>query len=484
MKLIIEKNINQLTESIKQINTIYKKPSDKRRGLINGIGSIAKTLFGTMDADDEKNIKEQLHLIKNNEQITQHAAKTQIKILNTTLTHINKLEDTLEHNNELLKNATKNIYNRISDEIKREDILEHFLIINAILTDLQRDIQDIMDFLTQIQNGILNPKITPIEKIYSELKEATPHLPQGTQFPFGLKIEEWNTIKKLITTSAYYDNTNIYTILQFPLITFPKYKIIKIIPLPIHDHDNIFVFTEVNQHIIAISTDRPTYMTITKENLNKCINVHNTYLCEPYSPIYIVNTNSLCEIQTYSHITKNADNCDKRYIKSNQTLWIALKTPNTWLYSTLKEQQIYIHCKNNKETVVVIKRTGKITLKENCKVIATDMTIKTKNVEQIANIQTYLPNFNLTFSKDQNTQNKKSPLQGLKFKKIIQDPKELMDLSNKLEEINKDVNDNLKNPFAEQAFVYPMTTSSIAVVIAIILAIILGIKLWKERSPF
>lgn len=480
LNIVVGKNINEITESLKQITKVYKKTSDKRRGLINGIGNIAKTLFGTMDANDEKYINEQLNLIKNNEQTIQHAAKTQIKILNTTLTHINKLEDTLDYNNDLLRNATKYIYNRITTEIKREDIIEHFLIINTILIDLQQDIQDIINFLTQIQNEILNPKIIPIEKVISELKEATLHIPQGTQFPFGPNIEEWNIIRKLITVSAYFDNTNIYIILRFPLISYPKYKIIKVVPLPIHDHDNIFVFTEVNQHIIAISTDGPTYMTLTKDNLDKCINVQDAYLCEPYSPIYIVNENSLCEIQAYSHITKNIKNCDKRYIHNNQTLWIALDTPNTWLFSAVEEQQISIHCKSRQENIV-IKRTGKIILRENCKVIATDMTIRTKKSEQIKNIQTYLPNLNLTFNKDQIEQTKKNPLQGLKFKKIIQEPKELMDLSNKLEEIKLD---DSKNLFTEQTFIYPMTLSSIAVAIAIVFVIILSIKLWKERNPF
>lgn len=481
MNLIIEKSINQSTELTRQINTIYKKPTDKRRGLVDGIGNIAKTLFGIMDAEDEKHITEQINLIKSKEQTIQHVVKTQIKVLNTTLTYISKLEDTLEYNHETLKNTTKKIYNQIATEIKREDIIEHFLIINAILVDLQKDIQDIIDFLTNIQSGTLNLKIISAEKLISELKDATSHLPQGTQFPFGLRLEEWNIIKKLLTASAYYDDTNIYTILRFPLITYPKYKIMKVLPLPVHDHDNIFIFTEVNEPIIAISTDGPTYMTLTQENLNECIKIYNTYLCEPRSPTYIINTNSLCEIQAYSHITKNINNCDKRYITNNQTLWIALRTPNTWLYSTHKEQQIDVHCKENKEIKIMIKRTGKITLKENCKVIATDMTIKTKRSEQITNVQTYLPNFNLTFNKDTILLATKNPLQELKFKKIIQNPKELMDLSNKLEETSKEIT---ANPYTEQRFIYPMTTSSIAVVIAIILTIVIGIKIWKERSPF
>jgi len=484
MNLIIEKNTDQLNYALKQINSIYKRPTNKRRGLINGIGNIAKTLFGTMDADDEKHINEQLTVIKNNEQIIQHTIKTQLKILNTTVTYVNKLEDTLEYNHEILRNTTKRVYNQLMIEIKKEDILEHFLIINAIISDLQKDLQDISNFLIHIQKGTIDPRLIPLEKIITELREITPQLPQGTQLPFGLNIEEWNKIEKFITASAYYDNANIFIILRFPLITFPKYQIIKIIPFPVHNHDNIFIFTEVNQHIIMVNTDGPTYMTMTKENLDECINIYNTYLCEPQSPTYVINIKSPCEIQTYTHISKNTNTCNKRYINSNQTIWIKLSTPNSWLYSTPIEQQISIQCKNKQKTTAIIKRTGRITLEENCKVITTDMTIKTIKSIPNAVIQTYLPNFNLTFNKNRKLRNNKNMIEGLKFEKIIQDPKELMDLSTQIEEINKLQEHNFQNPFMEKTFIYPMTTSSIAVVIAIILAIILVLKIWKEQNPF
>jgi len=56
-----------------------------KRRLINGLGSIAKTLFGTMDADDEQLINEQLTLLHNINEAIQHALKNQIKVINSTI---------------------------------------------------------------------------------------------------------------------------------------------------------------------------------------------------------------------------------------------------------------------------------------------------------------------------------------------------------------------------------------------------------------
>jgi len=46
-----------------QIRTIYKPPTNRRRRLIDKIGSLAKSLFETMDAKDEQLIKKQLKLL-------------------------------------------------------------------------------------------------------------------------------------------------------------------------------------------------------------------------------------------------------------------------------------------------------------------------------------------------------------------------------------------------------------------------------------
>jgi hypothetical protein len=52
---VAKREAEYLQNLITQINTIYKVPTN---GLIDGIGTIAKTLFGTMDVNDERHINE------------------------------------------------------------------------------------------------------------------------------------------------------------------------------------------------------------------------------------------------------------------------------------------------------------------------------------------------------------------------------------------------------------------------------------------
>ena len=128
---IAERSNAKLTQLLLRLQTMYKVTTS-RRGLIDAVGTVSKTLFETMDADDEKRIQEQIDLIQNWQNTIQHAAKHQIKIINATLGHIETLEQTLTHNENLLANITKRVQQRMSRLVRREEMDEHLLIITAI----------------------------------------------------------------------------------------------------------------------------------------------------------------------------------------------------------------------------------------------------------------------------------------------------------------------------------------------------------------
>ncbi|KAL6418438.1 hypothetical protein ACFW04_012092 [Cataglyphis niger] len=201
-----------------QIQTIYKPSTNRRRGLINGIGSIAKSLFGTMDANDEKRINEQLDLLENRQQIIQHVTKNQIKILNNTIAHIEKTENIINRNEKLLQQ-------RVTVYTKRAEINKHFIIITAVITKLIR--KNIIEYLTYIRKGIMHPKLM---LIYN-------------------RSNYYN---------AFYDKRNVYNILKFSLITQPSYDIIKVITLSVPTHNNTFIVTQINNNIIAIDKEKLT----------------------------------------------------------------------------------------------------------------------------------------------------------------------------------------------------------------------------------
>jgi len=117
------------------LRALYKTPN-KKQGLIDAIGTISKTLFGTMNADNERIINEQLNLLRNNQQqILQHMIKNQLKVLKGIIGHIDSLEKTLNYNENLLVNATEKMKSQLVKFSRQEDINE-CLVLTTIMIQI------------------------------------------------------------------------------------------------------------------------------------------------------------------------------------------------------------------------------------------------------------------------------------------------------------------------------------------------------------
>ncbi|KAL6255626.1 hypothetical protein P5V15_012874 [Pogonomyrmex californicus] len=185
---IIERKNTKLITLLTQVETLYKT-TDKRRGLLDAVGSVSKILFGTMDADDQKLIDEQLQTLRTNGKVLQHAVANQIKVINATIAHLDELENTLNYNENLIMSATKRLEQRLTESTLQADVDEHLLILTTIMNDLTKDTENIIDYLTYGKNGMIPTRLLPIKHIITALREAATQLTMGLHFPFKIQTE-------------------------------------------------------------------------------------------------------------------------------------------------------------------------------------------------------------------------------------------------------------------------------------------------------
>ncbi|KYM97337.1 hypothetical protein ALC62_11981 [Cyphomyrmex costatus] len=318
---------------------------------------------------------------------------------------------------------------------QREDLDEHLQILTAILTDSTADIDKTLDFLAYSKDGIVPTRLLPLENIIMELREAATQLTKGLHFPFQIKLENWDTIHKYVAINAIIINNVIFTTLKFPIIAYPTYKIIKVIPFPIHEQENIFKFIKIIHPIIALDKENNHYTLLRENELNKCIRDITTYTCERNFPIYNIKSNAPCEVLVYINTPGQLQNCEYGRVLSSTTLWIAPLEENTWLYSSKEGQECIISCNDKKDEKIEINATGKIQLTGNCKLTTSEIILRTKTQLETRYIQTNVPEFNLTLNKEQETTfdlPKRTPL-----RHIIKDTEELTKLSLETSEIQE-----------------------------------------------
>jgi len=164
-----------------------------------------------------------------------------------------------------------------------------------MVTDLIQNAKDVIEYLTYVSKGKIHPVLTPINEIIVQLQRATTQT-EGLYFPFTIDSKNWLKIEKYIKVSAYRDNSNVYTILYFFLISQLTYNIIKVLPLPIHDHKNIFTLAEIKNRIIILDKEGQTFLPMSEDNVKECIKIEQNYVCEKTCPIYRTNLEAPCEI--------------------------------------------------------------------------------------------------------------------------------------------------------------------------------------------
>ncbi|KYN08441.1 hypothetical protein ALC62_00573 [Cyphomyrmex costatus] len=224
--------------------------------------------------------------------------------------------------------------------------------------------------------------------------------------------------------------------------------------------------------IFAVNIEGHSYFIITENNLQKCKKLDSEYLCNGNFAIRRANLDKTCEIEIYLGNTEYNTNCKIEKTILNNTLWIPLNNPHSWLYTTAKKEEIYIQCKDHGKIKRTIENTGKITIQNECKIITPDATLQSPKTTHETVIESFLPEYNISIIEDKANLKVNSNIdEQLKLKDITENHSELKNLKAKLnEEKNKlDKNENIN--FQSKHFIYPMATSGFSVLLVIIIAI-------------
>lgn len=198
----------ELLDARNKLMTLIPKQNRKRRGLINGIGSMTKWLFGTMDDEDRRNIQE--HLLNINE--IKENNNQQIVIndyFNITLSHLKMV---IKNDRKKIEQELNSINKFLEEENNKSLYLEQLTNIQLI----KNKIEHLQDNVISAKYGIVHPSILTSREIrkyeidYNKLK----YIQFGTTFlnnsylVFGIKIPKQFITVKLRFIVPIPDNEN------------------------------------------------------------------------------------------------------------------------------------------------------------------------------------------------------------------------------------------------------------------------------------
>ena len=323
------RNLPNLTRQLKLLLRYRSK-----RGLLNVIGSVSKTLFGTLDEKD-------LELInKNIDTLFDSNNKIKTIIGNQTALIKRVLDDTKTNQ---IENLASDIH-KIENHNEKNEILVSLLIqTESTMSEFHTNIDEIFNTVMLGKQGIINPQVIEPEQFFKTLDRITRqnfmtnHIEPSVQ-NFQL-ILDLSKLKVWIR-----DNKLIYTI-TVPLLENNEWKITKIYPI-LSKQNSVFIAPVIETDLILTNSEQYTFAD--SHYLNKyCKRTAIIHICKRTQPNHNRINSTECRSELISN-QQTVKTCPTAVFKLEELTFAPLQTENHYIIISIKNVQIDVLCKTHK----------------------------------------------------------------------------------------------------------------------------------------
>ncbi|KAL4083100.1 hypothetical protein QTP88_028430 [Uroleucon formosanum] len=177
-----------MLQSIDETDTV----SREKRGLVNLVGRVQKTLFGTLDDTDAELYDRQIEKLQSSQQNLLKIIDKQTSVLKATANtfkEANKMEAQI--------NRLSVLYNRMADTVNqtiinldiveaRTNINEQINILNLLFQQLSFETDTICEIIIAAQGGIIHSSVIAVNELRQQLKDISLIVPKEQSLPFNL----------------------------------------------------------------------------------------------------------------------------------------------------------------------------------------------------------------------------------------------------------------------------------------------------------
>jgi len=376
----IAKRIDQFDEVADELeNTLYLAGLSKkklkvrsRRGLLDFVGEISKTLFGTLAESDASYYNSELDKLY----------ADQKKVIQYVKNYTSIIFRTLDNDKDIA--VTHNIITRINNQFNLlknvSQINEMNIWINEKLLDLDKELQKLTykirkteELIINGKHGTIRPYILTPKELFNILRENR-HI---NNFPVPLDEIHYTTLIDISEISIVLIEKKLIIQLLIPLVEDKILELTKVISLPRHGWLTQSI-VDTTQVLILIDPLKTTFIPVNEFELTSAKKLGKYQLLKRTYPDYKVGIRDSCLIEI---ITKHdTEKCTTKYMQIQNTLWIQLHTNQDWIGIAPKEEVLHILCSDKTPHDVRVYQNFILHLEPDCTVNSNTATLKPDNL--------------------------------------------------------------------------------------------------------
>lgn len=392
------------------------KTSRPKRAPFNVIGSVLRSLFGTLSQEDAEDHLQRFNFMESKLMERQVVVDEQTTLLRSTIEILKTMnEDNIEINKKVnnqfrevnvtiaeLPNDFENLWLNMEFQSQVDNLLTFVSLSISRYFNRQKQFLEAITFGSSAISA--TPIILPPSLLLEELDYVQSQISgKELTLPLPISKEYVANYYQLATTRSRIVHDQLIVAMSIPLISLRKYSIIKATSLPTLLPSGLFQFVIPTYEYIALDDFQESFVAITEAELENCQDLRehdsdSTVICSQTSPIFtIASRKEDCGV-TFVASTNQSTNCDVRVSNITSQLWLSLKESNSWIGVFPTEQILYIRCTEKPAFSRVIQGIGVVKLDQDCQIKTDQLLLKAtksyfKNVyERI----TPLKNFNWT----------------------------------------------------------------------------------------
>lgn len=327
---------NMLKQETKRANDLIKEimPTHRtKRGIFDFIGTIEKTITGTLDAEDGKRYETNFNNLFKNQEMLKGDIKNQISITKNLIDETNSTISTLIKDHNIV---IKDIQTLKSAITKLSECAWTKVATNTQLALLE-SVNEINDYLNEVitaqtfaRHTEMHPSIIKPIELQKELLNIQQNL-EDTSLLFEPTLGNIPKYQETLKVNTYQNEAIIYFIIKIPLIEKTKYDYYQLYPIP----------NENNQIIIPTSK----FILLSEETFIEqdelCLHLQKSeYLCE--AKILRNIKQKTCSVQLITYSTYRT--CLPQTVSNFGNQIIKIDNSNTWILVAANQETLEIQC--------------------------------------------------------------------------------------------------------------------------------------------
>lgn len=360
------KNIVEGLISVTQIKfnqlTFENNIKRQKRGLVNGLGSIIKTITGNLDSSDAERYDKAIEQLINNQKEIKTVVKDQISLTQSAIIKFNETIGKISTNQKVMQSRIMQLEQIMNETALTNVNMYELTIFNTIFTQLISAITSIQQILNTLENAVsfaklntLHPSIINPVDLLAELRIIDPFISHN-KLPFEIKEKNVILFEKIANVKGYVRGNEIIFIIEIPIVEMNVYNYFHLFAFPIEVRNHYQVIVPKNK-FLSLNELKYGFSN------HKCNEIApSQFICHSLTTT-MIHEDSPCEVQLLRFSNKYSM-CTPKVIHISRTKLQKI-SENKWI-AVFPKEVIATQVCNKEESNEALTGSYSITLNENC----------------------------------------------------------------------------------------------------------------------